>query len=217
MKLAANALNRKDFSKITKKEILAIIIPLKKIGIVPDDTLMFRLEPYILKYLKEFEPNKLAEIYTTYLRFRKGSSAFMDFMINALLLNLRKINLSYVKTIMTMSFPKLTYRSDLPYPELRRRAAKELMKKLKTWDLTNTDLLEVTRAFVVAGIGEENYYEMLSVEFMKRITTLEPAAFVEIYNLLAISGIKSDALVYGCNRRLEEFLNEMQESKIWNL
>jgi len=103
-KKAFETLRTKEFAKIEKQEILAIILPLKKMyefcvnnnlhrGFKPDSEVMFRLEPYIIKYLQEWDPIQLTEIYLTYLTFRKGTVQFMEFLISALSISINQIPL----------------------------------------------------------------------------------------------------------------------------
>jgi len=46
---------------------------------------------------------------------------------------------------------------------------------------------------------------------MKRIQELNPNTFMQIYYLLAISDIDSQTLVYSCNKKIAESLDETQE------
>ncbi len=49
---------------------------------------------------------------------------------------------------------------------------------------------------------------------MKKISVLNTSYFANIYSLLAVANIDSEALVYGVNNKIAELLADYEDSKI---
>ena len=127
---------------------------------------------------------------------------------------------------MTLANTDFSRRKDLSLEDLRRGAAKELMKSIGDWRFNNDEILQVLRSMVRDSMGKtsvnkyvyiilanENDYEMIAVEFMKRLLDLNADIFMEMYYDFAVTDLSSKTLAYGCNQKIINVFEDLQGRK----
>jgi hypothetical protein len=136
---------------------------------------MFRLEPYIikvfcfkkiiLKYIRDWDTQRLSLIYATYLHFRKGGNQFIDILISSLTLRIGELELQSIfvlfnqvhsldlKRIFLISNSKSSDRKDIDFSNIQKVAATTLISKIKYWKFSPTELCTILNGFFEAKIS----------------------------------------------------------------
>ncbi len=91
--VVANQLVKIGLSNYTKEELLAIIKNLSYRNVFPDLELFTKLEPHILKYINDYEPFSLLNIFCAYLRNYRGSNFIIQTLGFSIASNIRFMNL----------------------------------------------------------------------------------------------------------------------------
>lgn len=72
---------------------------------------------------------------------------------------------------------------------------------------------KVSERYSIYSLGNENFYELLSTEILRKANNFKDADFLEIYYLMAIVGIKSEALATSVTKRLFDAFSNVYSGK----
>ncbi len=89
----SNEILKIGLANYSKGELLALITNLSYRNVYPDLELFTRFEPYIIKYLNEYEPTSLINIFIAYIRNFRGSNFLIQSLGFSIASNLRFLNL----------------------------------------------------------------------------------------------------------------------------
>jgi hypothetical protein len=95
--------------------------------------LFYRLEPYILKHIREFSPNQLLDIASTYIKLGSGSEEFLNEVLAFSALASEDANLRSIEGLIRVLGPKHTLRQEfvIDCSRIMPIFARNILTKLK--------------------------------------------------------------------------------------
>lgn len=118
-----------------------------------------------------------------------------------------------MKTIFSLSNPLFSKRADIDFSLLNDILTKKMITNIRSWNFTPKELIEILKSLLYNRVSDENFYEMLSVEILKKSNTITETDFLEAYYLLANAGIKSEALASSITPKLALSFDEYFKGK----
>jgi hypothetical protein len=91
--VVTNQLMKIGLANYSKEELLAIITNLSYRNVFPDLVLFTKMEPHLLKYMNDYEPISLINIFCAYLRNYRGSNFILQTLGFSIASNMKYLNL----------------------------------------------------------------------------------------------------------------------------
>jgi hypothetical protein len=118
-----------------------------------------------------------------------------------------------MKTIFSLSNPMFSKRADIDFSLLNNILTQKMISNIRAWNFTPKELIEIMKSLLYNRVSDENFYEMLSVELLKKTKSVTEADFLEAYYLLATAGIYSEALAVSILPKLKSSLEDYFKGK----
>jgi hypothetical protein len=104
----------------------------------------------------------------------------------------------------------------LNFGQLNEALIAQLISKVKTWNFSPRDMLQILKSMVYSRESNENFYELLSAEMLRKTDKFSADDFLESYYLLALAGINSKALAESILKKLSTSYEAIYQSNFFD-
>lgn len=176
----------------TKEELYSIIKNLGYKNIYIDLEFFTRLEPYLLKYLTEYNISTVVNIFTLYMKNFLGSNFFLQSLGLGIATNLKYLNTKDLVFLLDCSHKKYFNREELNFEflELFRNIFEFITPKIN--ELKPNDIQIIIKAMLNISYNDKKLVHLLSTVYLKFSDKEDYKHFINMIYYFSVCDLEND-------------------------
>lgn len=176
----------------TKEELLSIIKNLSYKNVYVDLEFFTRLEPYLLKYLNEYNVSSVVNIFCLYIKNFLGSNFFLQTLGFSIATNLNFLTVKDLVFLLDTSSRKYYNRQELNFEflQLFRNIFEYVTPKIN--EFKTNDIQIITRAMLNLSYNDKKLLHLLSTVYLKYSDKEEYKYFVNMVYYFLVCDLDND-------------------------